>query len=244
MRFIQLVRSILFTGSFFLVTTLYAVLVLAVAWAFPFKFRWAIARSWSNVLMWLLKVLCGLDYIVEGRENIPPGSHVAMWKHSSTWETIAQAAVFPEQGWVLKRELLLIPIVGWALRLMQPIAIDRSAGSSAVRQVIAQGKQRLKAGRWIVIFPEGTRAAVGEVKKYGVSGAILAIEAGVCVVPVAHTAGYYWPRRGWLKRPGTIRVIIGKPIATRGREPRELNAEVQAWIEQTISDAVAVMPKP
>jgi len=244
MRFIQLVRSILFTGSFFLITTLYAVFVLAVAWALPFKFRWAIARNWSNVLMWLLKVLCGLDYIVEGRENIPPGSHVAMWKHASTWETIAQAAVLPEQGWVLKRELLLIPIVGWALRLMQPIAIDRSAGSSAVRQVIAQGKELLKAGRWIVIFPEGTRSAVGEVKKYGVSGAILAIEAGVCVVPVAHTAGYYWPRRGWVKRPGTIRVIIGKPIATQGREPRELNAEVQAWIEQTISDAVVVMPKP
>jgi 1-acyl-sn-glycerol-3-phosphate acyltransferase len=243
MRLFQLLRSILFTASFFLITTLYAVVVLAVAWALPFKYRWAIARSWGNVLMWLLKVICGLDYVVEGRENIPAGSHVAMWKHSSTWETIAQAAVLPEQGWVLKRELLLIPVVGWALRLMQPIAIDRSAGSSAVRQVIAQGKQRLKAGRWIVIFPEGTRAAVGEVKKYGVSGAILAIEAGVYVVPVAHTAGYFWPRRGWLKRPGTIRVVIGKPIATQGREPRELNAEVQAWIEQTISNAVAAMPK-
>jgi 1-acyl-sn-glycerol-3-phosphate acyltransferase len=109
--------------------------------------------------------------------------------------------------------------------------------------VIAQGKARLASGRWIVIFPEGTRAAVGEVKKYGVSGAILAIEAGAYVVPVAHTAGYFWPRRGWMKRPGTIRVIIGKPIATQGREPRELNAEVQSWIEQTISDAVAVMPK-
>lgn len=244
MRLIQLLRSIVFTASFFLITTLYAVVVLAVAWALPFKYRWAIAYSWATLLMWLLKVLCGLDYVVEGGENIPAGSHVAMWKHSSTWETIAQAAVFPEQGWVLKRELLWIPVVGWALRLMQPIAIDRSAGSSAVRQVIAQGKQRLSAGRWIVIFPEGTRAAVGEVKKYGVSGAILAIEAGVYVVPVAHTAGYFWPRRGWLKRPGTIRVVIGKPIATQGRDPRELNAEIQAWIERTISEAVAAMPKP
>jgi 1-acyl-sn-glycerol-3-phosphate acyltransferase len=238
MRLFQLLRSILFTASFFLNTTLYAVVVLAVAWALPFKGRWAIARSWGALNMWLLKVLCGLDFVVEGRENIPAGSHVAMWKHSSTWETIAQAVVFPEQGWVLKRELLWIPVVGWALRLMQPIAIDRSAGSSAVRQVIAQGKARLNAGRWIVIFPEGTRAAVGEVRKYGVSGSILAIEAGVYVVPVAHTAGYFWPRRGWLKRPGTIRVIIGKPIATQGREPRELNAEIQAWIERTISEAV------
>jgi 1-acyl-sn-glycerol-3-phosphate acyltransferase len=243
MRLLQLLRSIVFTASFFLITTLYAVVVLAVAWALPFKYRWAIAYSWATLLMWLLKVLCGLDYVVEGRANIPAGSHVAMWKHSSTWETIAQAAVFPEQGWVLKRELLWIPLVGWALRLMQPIAIDRAAGSSAVRQVIAQGKKLLNAGRWIVIFPEGTRTAVGEVRKYGVSGAILAIEAGVFVVPVAHTAGYFWPRRGWLKRPGTIRVIIGKPIATQGREPREVNAEVQNWIERTIGEAIAVMPK-
>jgi len=243
MRLIQLLRSILFTTSFFLSTTLYAVAVLAVGWAMPFNNRWWFARTWAALNMWLLKVLCGLDYVVEGRENLPPGSHVAMWKHSSTWETIAQAAICPAQCWVLKHELLFIPVVGWALRLMQPIAIDRAAGSSAVRQVIAQGKARLASGRWIVIFPEGTRAAVGEVKKYGVSGAILAIEAGVSIVPVAHTAGYFWPRRGWMKKPGTIRVVIGKPIPTQGREPRELNAEVQAWIEQTISNEVAAMPK-
>lgn len=241
MRLFQLLRSILFTACFFLSTTLYAVLVLAIAWALPFNSRWAIAHNWAALNLWLLKVLCGLNFVVEGRENIPAGSHVAMWKHSSTWETIAQAVVFPAQGWVLKRELMWIPVVGWALRLMQPIAIDRSASSSAVRQVIAQGKARLRAGRWIVIFPEGTRAAVGESKKYGVSGAMLAIEAGVKVVPVAHTAGYFWPRRGWLKRPGTIRVIIGKPIATQGREPRELNAEIQTWIEQTGSEAAATI---
>ncbi len=235
MRLLQLLRSLLFTGSFFLITTVYAVVVLLVAWALPFSGRWAIARSWAQLNLWMLKTLCGLDFVVEGVENIPAGSHVAMWKHSSTWETIAQAVVFPQQGWVLKRELMWIPVVGWALRLMQPIAIDRSAGSSAVRQVIAQGKQRLKAGRWIVIFPEGTRSAVGEVKKYGMSGAILAVEAGVYVVPVAHTAGYFWPRRGWLKRPGTIRVTIGKPISSAGRDPRELSAEVQTWIESTIA---------
>lgn len=237
MRLLQLLRSILFTGSFFVVTTLYAVVVLAVAWALPFRGRWAIARSWARLNLWLLKMLCGLDFVVEGRENIPAGAHVAMWKHASTWETIAQAVVLPEQGWVLKRELMWIPVVGWALRLMQPIAIDRSAGSSAVRQVIVQGKQRLQAGRWIVIFPEGTRAAVGEVKKYGVSGALLAIDAGVSIVPVAHTAGYFWPRRGWMKRPGVIRVTIGEPLSTQGRDARELNAEVQSWIERTIAAA-------
>lgn len=234
MYVLQFIRSILFTGLFFICTALYAVPVLLIGWALPFNARWAFARSWAGVNLWLLKILCGLDFVVEGRERIPPGCHVAMWKHASTWETIAQALVFPAQNWVLKHELMWIPLVGWALRIMQPIDINRAAGSAAVKQVIAQGKQRLQDGRWVVIFPEGTRAAVGEVKKYGLSGALLASEAGVKIVPVAHTAGYYWPRRGLLKKPGTIRVVIGEPIDAQGRDPRELNAQVQTWIESTI----------
>jgi 1-acyl-sn-glycerol-3-phosphate acyltransferase len=236
MRLLQLLRSILFTSSFFISTTLYAIVVLTVSWAMPFCARWAIARNWATLNLWLLKVLCGLDYEVTGRDNMPRGAHVAMVKHSSTWETIAQTLLFPEQAWVMKRELLWIPVVGWALRLMHPIAIDRSAGSSAVKQVISQGQALLQMGRWVVIFPEGTRTGIGEVRKYGISGTLLAMEAGVNIVPVAHTAGYFWPRRGWLKRPGTIRVIIGKPIATVGRDAREINAELQAWIEQSIAD--------
>ncbi|MGD9841999.1 MAG: lysophospholipid acyltransferase family protein [Steroidobacteraceae bacterium] len=238
MRLLQLMRSILFTSGFFISTTLYAVVMLAVGWALPFSARWAIARNWAGLNLWMLKVLCNLDYEVEGRDTMPQGSHVAMVKHASTWETIAQALLFPEQAWVMKRELLRIPVVGWALHLMQPIAIDRSAGSSAVKQVIAQGKAFLQKGRWVVILPEGTRTGVGEQRKYGISGTLLAIEAGVSIVPVAHTAGYFWPRRGWLKRPGTIRVIIGKPIATTGRDARAVNAELQTWIEQTIANNV------
>ena len=236
MYLFQLLRSMLFTGLFFLVTTIYGVVVLTVGWALPFHVRWKIAHNWAALNLRLLKLVCNLGFVVEGREHIPSGSHVAMWKHSSTWETVAQALIFPQQAWVLKRELLWIPVVGWALRLMEPIAIDRSAGSSAVRQVIAQGQQRLRDGHWVLIFPEGTRTAIGETRKYGLSGALLAAEAGVSIVPVAHTAGYFWPRRGWLKRPGTIRVIIGQPIATIGRDPRELITEVQTWIERTIQD--------
>jgi len=235
MRLLQLLRSILFTTGFFINTALYAVLVLVSCWVLPFSMRWSIARSWALLNLWLLKVLCNLDYVVEGREHLPSDNHVAMWKHSSTWETIAQAVIFPAQAWVLKRELLWIPLVGWALHLMHPIAINRSAGGSAVRQVVAQGKARLKQGVWVVVFPEGTRAQVGTAGKYGVSGAMLAIESGRKIIPVAHTAGYFWPRRGWLKKAGTIRVIIGPPIDTQGRETRELNAQVQNWIESTIS---------
>ncbi len=142
--------------------------------------------------------------------------------------------VFPRQVWVLKRELLWIPMVGIGVRQMHAIAIDRKAGHSAVSQVVEQGKDRLEEGDWIMIFPEGTRMPAGETRRYGVSGALLASQTGCLLVPVAHNAGFYWPRRGLMKKPGTVRVVIGPPIAAAGREVREINEEVQAWIEATV----------
>jgi 1-acyl-sn-glycerol-3-phosphate acyltransferase len=227
---VQLVRSLLYTTWLFLGTGLYACVVLLMFWA-PTRWMYVLADHWARGQLWLLKTLCGLTYTVEGRENIPPGAHVSMWKHSSAWETIAQAAIFPPQAWVLKRELTWIPLVGWAIWLLKPIAINRKAGAVAVNQVVEQGLERLAAGYWILIFPEGTRVGVGESRKYGVSGALLASKAGCKIVPVAHNAGKFWPRRGWVKRPGEIRVAIGPPIEAAGRDPRELNEEVRAWIE-------------
>ncbi len=229
----QLFRSLLYTTWLFLGTLVYAVVVLVLAWLPP-KRLYAVANNWARVQLWMLKVLCGLSYVVEGRENIPQGAHISMWKHSSAWETIAQAAIFPPQAWVLKRELMWIPLVGWALRCLQPIAINRKAGASAVNQVVEQGKRRLSEGLWILIFPEGTRVAHGEKRKYGVSGALLASRAGVKIIPVAHTAGNYWPRRGWVKQRGCIRVAIGPPIEAAGRDPREVNEEVKGWIDSKL----------
>jgi 1-acyl-sn-glycerol-3-phosphate acyltransferase len=230
---VQLLRSLLFTTVLFVSTFLYALAVLALAWM-PAEKLYGVARSWSRVQMWLLEKLCGLSYSVEGREHIPPGAHVSMWKHSSAWETIAQASIFPPQAWVLKRELMWIPMVGWAVRCLKPIAINRKAGATAVNQVVEQGKQRLAAGMWILIFPEGTRVGPGESRKYGISGALLASRAGCKIVPVAHNAGSYWPRRGWVKRRGVIRVRIGPAIDAAGRDPRELNEQVRAWIEAQV----------
>jgi 1-acyl-sn-glycerol-3-phosphate acyltransferase len=157
-----------------------------------------------------------------------------MWKHSSAWETIAQVVVCPPQAWVLKREIMWIPLVGWAINFLRPIAINRSAGATAVNKIVAQGKERLASGAWVVIFPEGTRVRDGETRKYGLSGALLASRAGCSVIPVAHNAGKFWPRRGWLKKPGTIQVVIGPPIEAAGRDPRSINADVQQWIETTL----------
>ncbi len=226
----QLLRSLLYTTWLFVGTALYAVVVLSLCWL-PSHKLYGVARSWSLTQLWVLKVCCGLTHRIEGAENIIPGAHISMWKHSSAWETIAQASIFPAQSWVLKRELMWIPLVGWALHFMKPIAINRKAGASAVNQVVDQGKARLAGGLWILIFPEGTRVSPGETRKYGVSGALLASRAGCKIVPVAHNAGQFWPRRGWVKKPGVIQVAIGPPIDAAGRDPRELNDEVRSWIE-------------
>ena len=216
----QWFRSLLFTVFLFLWTACYAVFFVIAASLLPFRGRFALARVWGRVLLASLKLLCRLDYRVEGLENLPAGNHVALVKHSSSWETFAQTVVLPPQVWVLKRELTWVPFIGWGVRLLRAIAVDRGAGAVAVRSVVEQGKARLAEGEWVVIFPEGTRMPPGETRRYGVSGALLAAEAGTMIVPVAHNAGYYWPRRGWYKKPGTIRVVIGTPLAAAGRDPR------------------------
>jgi 1-acyl-sn-glycerol-3-phosphate acyltransferase len=230
----QWLGSIAFTLYLFLSVPVYAFLLLA---TLPFPsaggaYSWA--KAWVDSVLATLRCLCRLDYRVEGRENLPAASSIVLMKHSSAWETLAQIQILPPQTWVLKRELLWVPMFGWALRALKPIAIDRKGGSVAVQQVIDQGRERLDEGLWVVIYPEGTRMPVGQTRRYGLSGALLARAAGKPIVPVAHNAGYFWPRRGWLKRPGTVRVVIGEPIATDGVDPREINERVQRWIESQV----------
>jgi len=201
----------------------------------PRRVTYAAAVSWARSVLFMLRWLCGLDYVVEGLEHLPATTSIVLVKHSSAWETVAQLRIFPGQTWVLKRELIWIPVFGWVLRNLKPIAIDRKAGRTAVQRVLDQGRQRLAEGIWVVIFPEGTRVPAGETRRYGMSGALLAEAAGLPVVPVAHNAGDYWPRRSWLKRPGTIRVVIGPVIPTAGVDPRLVTERTQRWIEDTVA---------
>lgn len=232
------VRSLLYTALLFLSVIPFSIIVILAALAGPAaSFRWA--AMWARFNLWTLRVVCGLGYRVEGAEHIPDRNSVIYIKHSSTFETMVQFVIFPPQSCVLKQELMWIPIMGWALALIKPIAIDRKAHSSAVRQVIRQGRERLNAGLWVVIFPEGTRMPPGETRRYGLSGAVLASECGRQILPVAHNAGDFWPRRGWRKRPGTIRVVIGEPIDTAGKTPYAINAEAQTWIEETMREISA-----
>jgi 1-acyl-sn-glycerol-3-phosphate acyltransferase len=226
----QLLKSLFFT-AFMMVSALVFGGFMALCFLAPYRTQFEIARTWARLQFWLLGKVCGLTFTVEGRERIPAGNHIVMSNHTSAWETIAQFLIFPPQVWVLKRELLWIPLIGWGLKLLRPISINRGAGHRAVNQVIEQGKERLAEGLWIIIFPEGTRVVAGEKRKYGVSGAVLATETGRFVVPLSHNASDFWVRRGIVKKAGTIRVVIGEPIPAAGKDARELNDEVRRAIE-------------
>jgi 1-acyl-sn-glycerol-3-phosphate acyltransferase len=234
----QLLRSVIFTAYMMVSALLFGAFMTLCFWA-PYATQFAIARCWARMIFWLLDKLCGLKFSVEGRERIPAGNHIVMSNHTSAWETIAQFLIFPPQVWVLKRELLWIPCIGWGLKLLRPISINRGAGHRAVNQVIEQGKARLADGLWIIIFPEGTRVMAGETRKFGVSGALLATETGKFIVPLSHNAGNFWVRRGLLKKPGTVRVIIGEPIGAAGKDPRKLNDEVKQAIEAGLAAIAA-----
>jgi 1-acyl-sn-glycerol-3-phosphate acyltransferase len=226
--------SVAFTSLLFLTVPVYAAAAFLVA-PFGRAKSYRIAVAWSASILFLLRVLCRLDYRVDGGEHIGNESSVVLLKHSSSWETIAQMVIFPRQTWVMKRELRWVPILGWVLRLFEPIAIDRRGGRVAVEQVLAQGRARLDRGLWVMVFPEGTRVPVGAARRYGISGALLAELTGRPIIPVAHNAGVFWPRRAWLKRPGTISVAIGAPIDTAGRDARSVIAEVQRWIDDRLA---------
>ena len=228
-------RSLLFFLGQVVSTLLFALLGLLVL-PFSFEVRYGFISRWALFNLWWLEKTCGLGYQVRGEEHIPPGNGIIFCKHQSAWETLALQRIFPPQVWVLKRELLWIPFFGWGLAMLEPIAIDRGSRRKAMRQLLRQGEARLAAGRWVVVFPEGTRVPPGELRPFHAGGAMLAARTGYPVVPVAHNAGEYWPRRSFLKYPGTIQVVIGPPIETRGRSPQEINAEAEAWMRARMAE--------
>jgi 1-acyl-sn-glycerol-3-phosphate acyltransferase len=225
-----ILRSALYMLLQIIITPPYALLTLACFPLSPHN-RYRVTSSWTIIMLFLLRNVCGIRYRIIGAENIPETPSIVLSKHQSAWETLAFQKIFPPQVWVLKKELLRIPFFGWGLAMTSPIAIDRSAKKKALEQIVEQGKDRLKQGFWIVIFPEGTRIPPGKRGKYRIGGAWLATHVNVPVVPVAHNAGEFWGRNSFVKHPGTITVSIGKPIDPAGMEAGELNAQVEAWIE-------------
>ena len=227
------IRSLIFLLLQFILTPIFSTLAL-LTFPFPPLTRYRLISSYARTMIWLLRVVCGIRHEVRGIENIPKEPSIVLCKHQSAWETLALQVIFPPQAWVLKRELLWLPFFGWGLAMASPIAINRSNGKGAVKQLLKQGKERLTQGFCVVIFPEGTRVPYGTRGQYKMGGALLAASSGAPVIPVAHNAGRLWGRNAFYKHPGLITMSIGKPIVTQGRKAEEINAETEAWIENEI----------
>jgi 1-acyl-sn-glycerol-3-phosphate acyltransferase len=189
------------------------------------------AHMWLRINLFGLRVICGLKWQVEGKEHIPQTPCVVLSKHQSTWETYFLPTILPPTVYVAKRSLALIPIFGWALVALRFILIDRKSGSSAINQIVTQSLERMSDGYSVIIFPEGTRVAVGAEPNYRIGGAVVAEKTGTNILPVAVNSGEFWPRMGYIKWPGTITVSIGPVIESTGRQASELLEETQAWIE-------------
>ena len=191
-----------------------------------------LCAGWLRTAIWGCRVICGVRARVTGMENLPDEAVILLPKHQSTWETFAFPTLMPKPlAYVFKRELLFIPFFGWAMSRMDMIHIDRSKRAQAWSKVAEQGRRHMANGNWVIMFPEGTRAARGKKGTYKSGGTRLAVDTGRPVVPIAVNSAVCWPRKSFLIRPGVVDVSIGKPIASVGRQPDELMAEVEGWIE-------------
>ncbi len=228
-RFWLGIRSTIFWITF-LPMVLLSASVLSLAFFMPLGFRIGIINFWISYSLGCLRLICGLKYEVEGLENIPDHGFIVMSKHSSTWETIAIQRFFRPMVWVVKRELTLIPFFGWALKSMNAIALNRGTGRKAINQLVTESRQSMDQGRILMLFPEGTRVPPGQTKPFKLGGAIVSQRTGYSVLPIAHNAGEFWPRHSWIKWPGTIRVVIGKPIDPEGKSPEQIIGEVANWV--------------
>jgi len=223
-------RSVLFLVGALLITAPFGILVPA-GRLFGSEAPFTLARLYTKVILRWVEISCGIRYEVTGWEHVPETPVVIMSKHQSAWETIWIESAFPSQCWIVKKELLWLPFVGWGLIAIRAIAIDRSSGSSAREQIVEQGAERLREGHWVTIFPEGTRVAPGAKGRYGIGGSLLATRTGTSILPSAHNAGEVWGLYAFRKKPGVVKVVIGPLIPAAGRDVLEVNRQVEGWIE-------------
>ena len=228
-----ILRSLLFyIGQ--IISTILIAPIGVIAFPLDFKKRYYLITRWAVFNLWWLKICCNVTYEIKGKDNIPGKPCIVMSKHQSAFETLALQQIFIPQVWILKKELLQIPIYGWGLASMRPIAINRDSAIKSFRQIADQGCERLQKGYWVIIFPEGTRVAPNKKKKYLPGGGMLAEKSGAQVVPIAHNAGRLWPRNSMIKKPGLITIKIGPVIESENKSAKEITDEVENWIEKEV----------
>jgi len=231
LRITLFLRSLLFS-LLMLAATVIWVWVCLLAAPLPYSQRYYVTGRWNVFVIWLARVLCGIRYQIKGYENLPDAPVILLSKHQSAWETIFYLpTMLRPLVYVFKKEILYIPFFGWGMALLRMIPIDRSKGRDAFASVVEQGKKRLAGGQWIMMFPEGTRIAVGQRGHYKGGGARLAIETQTPVIPIAVNSGECWPKHSFIKKPGLITVSIGQPISPQGLNAATLMQQVENWIE-------------
>ena len=235
---IQIIRSAIFTLVMTLATCLW-VIPCIIARLFPYHICFSIVSSWCTFNVLCARVLCGIKYEISGLENIPDQPCVIMSNHQSTWETLAYPSIFPTLTWVIKKELLYVPFFGWGIAATQPIALNRSKGKTALKQLIKDGREKIQRGRYILIFPEGTRIPYGEERPLKAGGFMLAKQAKVNILPVAHDSGRLWPRNGFLKTPGTIHLKVGPVIETTDLSTEELRQHYFKWLKSAREELIS-----
>ena len=230
-------RSLAFNVAFY-VNLLAHLLAGVPALLLPRRAVTAVVHSWGCSSLWLLRVICDVKVEFRGREKIPAGALIVAAKHQSVWETFVLPREFTSPAFVLKRELMWIPIFGWMAAKFGCISVDRSAGARAMGDMLAQARRVVSEGRQIVIFPEGTRRAAGAPPAYKFGVARHYGDLGVPCLPVALNSGLFWPRRKFARHPGTIVIEYLDPIPP-GLEPREFFGRLQEAIEAATARLVA-----
>lgn len=232
------IKALIFNILFWINTFSLSALILLLR---PFGIRAAypVGIFWSRLNLFILKIICSISYEVKIEGQLPVGPAIFISNHQSAWETVAYPAIMPPFMWVLKRELMYVPLFGWCLMALGHIGINRKAGPKAVKQIRREGKRIIKSGFNIIIFPEGTRNPAGELGAFNPGGIGLAISCGVPVVPVTHNAGRIWGKKSFGKKPGHITVIIDEAIPTEGLAPsarKTLNEQVRNIIEKRLEE--------
>ena len=230
-----LIRSLLHVAWMVLTVVPWTMAVLLTSLFASRTTTWWVAVNWFRVVMFGTRWILGVRMEVHGMENLPPGqtsAAVLLVKHQSALETLWLPTLMTHPlAFVFKRELLRIPFFGWSMARLDMIHIDRESRAAAMKHVIEQGRRLLAQGNWVLMFPEGTRIPRGQEGTYQTAGTRLAVETGAPVVPIAVATARCWPRQGFVKYPGVVRVSVGPLLPSQGQDPKVLMRQAQAWIE-------------